>query len=775
MVDHRPRGCPIPPNDARRGLRRARLPGSTRSPSPPRASPDDGVLEVLAAAAASRRPDASSLDPDAPADVSVPRRAAVVRGVGVNLGMEASWTLAFDADRGMGFADEVTLLSPREDAAPGSPSSPPPSPSPSPSPSAPPLESRSGFDPASDRAWRVELGGGACRVDALDGEHRSTLVSWMRTGQWLNGDVARRRLNIKLLRTSPSLEALVREHSMATVAAPPPATVAEPERRGSKRTTRKKGRRGRARARDETRDESASASGSGSAPAAVGSRSTPPRPPAPPGRGALLAVAPRGARVGARVWLAESRVEGDENGWVPHRVEIALPEGVETWVFDEWTPTACGLVLPRVAHQTLPAGDACWYETTATETETFVDRDEDREDAVEDAVEDADGSVDSSSSSVSSSSVSSSSVSSSSPGVSFAMPREGYPSDDPLWPPPAYLGDEDAACRATAARGDGGHVLVLPRLDGDATPGWFVLDTASPGYAVDPSAADALGMPSFGRLSVVGVGAAALAGGLRRGSSVGLGACVVRYPTYMEQALSAALRTPPSPSPSGEDRGLVGAVGTDFLQHCVLEIRAPRRAPGSPTPPPFEVFARDPRTYVASPRVEASWQRVTWISGAPHVRAKIVVADDALGPTSSPEARPAPGDRDDEGGFDGRLFRLSLGAGGTGAIVSARAAAEWNMISRTVGLQPGGVLSGPGEDRSRLARVDPEVVTGRLARVEFRGATFETVRALTHVGGDPPDLGLSPHCDGALCADLFRGCTVVLDLSRDRIAVTQGE
>ena len=122
-----------------------------------------------------------------------------------------------------------------------------------------------------------------------------------------------------------------------------------------------------------------------------------------------------------------------------------------------------------------------------------------------------------------------------------SLPREGYPSDDPAWPPTAYLGDEDAACRATAARGDGGHVLVLPRLDGDATPGWFVLDTASPGYAIDPAAADALGASSFGRLSVVGVGAAALAGKLRRGSSVGLGACVVSYPTYMEQALRAAL------------------------------------------------------------------------------------------------------------------------------------------------------------------------------------------------------------------------------------------
>jgi hypothetical protein len=46
---------------------------------------------------------------------------------------------------------------------------------------------------------------------------------------------------------------------------------------------------------------------------------------------------------------------------------------------------------------------------------------------------------------------------------------------------------------------------------------------------------------------------------------------------------------------------------------------------------------------------------------------------------------------------------------------------------------------------------------------------------LTHTNGDPPDLGFSPHVDGALCADLFRGCDVVLDLANDRVAVVQRE
>ena len=425
-------------------------------------------------------------------------------------------------------------------------------------------------------------------------------------------------------------------------------------------------------------------------------------------------MAPRGARVGARVWLAESRVEGDEGGWVPHRVEMALPEGVETWVLGEWTRAACGFVLPRVAHQTLPAGDACWYETTETETiET-------------DGNDDGDGSVDEETDGTETTTRPSPSSSVSAPRVSFAMPREGYPSDDPAWPPTAYLGDEDAACRATAARGDGGHVLVLPRLDGDATPAWFVLDTASPGYAIDPAAADALGASSFGRLSVVGVGAAALAGKLRRGSSVGLGACVVSYPTYMEQALRAALRTPPSPVRSTEEPiGLVGALGTDFLQHCVLEIRAPRRAPGSPTPPPFEVFARNPRTYVASPRVEASWQRVTWISGAPHVRAKVVVADDALAP-----GRDARGETRARGPRrQGRVRRAALqtvprrGGDGCDRLRASGGGMEHDQSYRRAAAR--GACC-PGRGRTG---VDSRAWTRRWSRGDWRGWNFEARRS----------------------------------------------
>lgn len=65
-------------------------------------------------------------------------------------------------------------------------------------------------------------------------------------------------------------------------------------------------------------------------------------------------------------------------------------------------------------------------------------------------------------------------------------------------------------------------------------------------------------------------------------------------------------------------------------------------------------------------------------------------------------------------------------------------------------------------------------MSGRIARLELRGARFDGVRVLAHTGAvDPPDLGLAESAAGVLCADLFRGCRVVLDFGRKRMAVVQ--
>ena len=790
---------------------------------------------MLAGAAAARRP--GGVVPGA-GDKDV----VLLEGVGTHLGMRSTWRLAFadgaDGAAALAFADEVALV---PDGAPGA--------------SATPLEARSGFDPALEAgegaAWAESLGGGVSRRECpgADGEHRSTLASWARTGQWLEPG-ARRRLNVKLLRLGVPLRVLVDEHSMAPEEVPPEAVEPEPvspraetrKKRDKRRRKKKATRRTRAfpwdtntnKKGDEDDEEETSSSFKTSC-------LPPPSPPEiPKGEGALVALAARGGKIGARAWLrrvgasatddvasfreafffstlnpSESDADAERNfsraleqkWWVLHRLELALPEGVETWVFDAYAVDDDAKVAqPRVAHQTLPGGDRCEFELTRTSVmKTRAVSQNARLDVSSAVTEDKNDKNDADDI------------------VSFDAPPEGYRGGfDARWPRVAFVLPRGAVDRAKekenlaeeeqtkappstvallAGRGDGGHVLLRPSVNGVPAPGWFAIDTSSCGNAIDPEYADALHMPAFGRLAVVGAAAASLAGAFRRCDRVDVGACRVTSPLFMEQALAGAMRCPAltsddsSPGVSDASNGssgrLLGTLGTDFLQHCVLEIRAPKRVPGSPKPAAFEILAHDPAAFAANvpARVAVAWQRLTWISGAPHVRARVFVADDSLSPEPPAERKRSPAeprrsfssthpeeeDENDTDAFDGRLFRLALGAGGTGAIVAHRAAMEWRMVERTVGLQPGGVLSAAGEDRARFARVDEEVVTGRLARLEFRGAAFDTVRALTHTRGDPPDLGFSPHVDGALCADLFRGCDVVLDLANDRVAVVQRE
>lgn len=786
------------------------------------------MLDVLAGAAAARRP--GGVAPGA-GDKDV----VLLEGVGTHLGMRSRWRLAFSDAEGsaegaaaLAFADEVAL---DPDGAPGA--------------SATPLEARSGFDPALERgeggAWAESLGGGVSRREwsGADGEHRSTLATWVRSGQWLEPG-ARRRLNVKLLRIGVPLRVLVDEHSMAPEEVSPEAVELDVQpaaaRRSRKKKRKKSGKRIRfpfpaADSNEDARNEDAR--NEDAEKTSVSVCLPPPSPPGvPEGEGALLALAARGGKVGARVWLRRvgdspaddvasfreafvssagvlKKTDDAENQdvslsdafcfkkknesdfqaalehtwWVVHRAELALPEGVETWVFDAYAAGGDAKIVarPNLAHQTLPGGDRCEFRATRARKCRAQLENDDAE------LEKENGN-----------------------GVSFDAPPEGYRGAfDARWPRVAaddevdvrpssssQMNDRDAsdvASAVAAARGDGGHVLIRPFVNGAAAPGWFAIDTSSCGHAIDPEYADALGAPAFGRLAVVGAAAASLAGAFRRGDEVAVGAARVPSPLFMEQALAGAMRCPALPGDGASTSNaagvgrLLGTLGTDFLQHCVLEIRAPRRAPGSPQPAAFEVLAHDPSAFAANvpARVAVAWQRVTWISGAPHVRARVLVADDALTPEPPAERAPSPAEprgvgptgdgRDDSNATDGRLFRLALGAGGTGAIVARRAAEEWRMVERTVGLQPGGVMSAPGSERARFARVDDAVVTGRLAKLEFRGATFENARALTHLNGDPPDLGFSPHVDGALCADLFRGCDLVLDLGNDRVAVVQRE
>ena len=412
-------------------------------------------------------------------------------------------------------------------------------------------------------------------------------------------------------------------------------------------------------------------------------------------------------RVGGRVFV-------DESTGLAWRAEFYHQRGVEQWTFEGWERVEIGdgveVAVPRTARRVHAEGQVTTYVTEST--------------TLSEATSDY-----------------------------FQTPRERAEWARPIsW----LLENNPDGVEIDACRGEGGHFLVKPRVetaDGSrfADDSWFVLDTASTALAIAPHVADAAKMTSFGSMSITGV-AAPLEGALRLGHKLRLGSFVMGDPIFMEQNLDGAVRVP-------NNERLGGVLGCPSFAHAVLSIRAPMRVPGSRDAPKITVKVTEPAMYSPSAEVSRAWMPLTFISGVPYVELSYTIANDGFqGVTDQVMERKG-------------LFKLSIGTGGVGVILSAKVASEADVANRTRALTPGGIMSGPGESSGRLQRIGDEIVTGRIETLRFKGFECKNVRAVLHLDGDPPDVDVSPHADGAICADAFRGCELIIDLTNARIAV----
>ncbi len=122
-----------------------------------------------------------------------------------------------------------------------------------------------------------------------------------------------------------------------------------------------------------------------------------------------------------------------------------------------------------------------------------------------------------------------------------------------------------------------GHLLVRPRLDGRDV-GWFILDSGAGVMVIDPGAAAALRLPSFGHQANSGAGAA-LQTSFCRGRTFALGPLTLDRPLYVQIDLSAATKAFHVPA--------AGVCGYDLFSRAVLEVDQGRR----------HLALRDPRRY----------------------------------------------------------------------------------------------------------------------------------------------------------------------------------
>ena len=413
-----------------------------------------------------------------------------------------------------------------------------------------------------------------------------------------------------------------------------------------------------------------------------------------------------GGKVGGRVFV-------DEATGLAWRAEFYHQRGVEQWSFDKWETVDIGggaqASVPRIAHRIHAEGQVTVFSAETTTRRSDAE-------------------------------------------AMFRKPAGAVEwAREKSW----LLKNNPDGVPLEAMRGEGGHFLVKPRVEGpekrqDATS-WFVVDTATAGFAIAPRVADAVSMESFGSMAISGV-AAPLEGALRSADLLCLGAFTLSKPIFMEQSLDGAVRMP-----NGGELG--GVLGCPAFAHTVLSIHAPMRIPGSRDAPKVTVKVIDPAEYAPSNEVERAWMPVIFISGVPYVELEYTIANDGFqGVTEQVMERKG-------------LFKLAIGTGGVGALLSSKVARDADVANRTHALQPGGIMSGPGESSGRLQRVGDEIVTGRVETIRFKGFEFKNIRAVLHLDGDPGDVDLSPHAEGAICADCFRGCELILDFSNNRIAV----
>ena len=367
--------------------------------------------------------------------------------------------------------------------------------------------------------------------------------------------------------------------------------------------------------------------------------------------------------------------------------------------------------------------------------------------------------------------------------------------------------DAEAPEEVEVWRGEGGHIFCEPSIGGE-TVGLFAIDTSTSCLILDPNVVPAgSDAERFAEHEVQGLGAQPMQTALCRGrGALQLGPLTLERPLFREVSLQGAIRGPPNlPAPVR----VAGVLGYDFLRHCTLELASAPRVPGAGAGP-LKLRIKPPGAKFRSERIEVGWQPLQFIGRVPHTQTALGTSQaetlltvtqfeleqgravaqaeiDALAEGSAKlllqeevreeEVTPEASTRAASVGHEG-LFKLALGVGGTDLIVGSAVARALGLLapSAQFGLNPAGMVSGPGSRDHQMARlqgVEGHVRTVRLQQVAFRGATFSNVRALCYPKGDPEDLELSCYADGVLAGGLFRGCCLVLDYGNRRMSLAQ--
>ena len=466
---------------------------------------------------------------------------------------------------------------------------------------------------------------------------------------------------------------------------------------------------------------------------------------------------------------SSSELNGGGGGWMPRGMDVVMCGDTITWDFLDWTEYDCSsngggnggtkaaMQVPRLStHCSMNGGEQCLVVESVEWS--MADNDEDL----------------------------------------FILPTTSTSAVSFLPADSTFLPNVPSSVPAFRSRS--GHVIVRALINDNFDHyHYFILDTGASGFVIEPSAADALGLESFGEIHITGM-AGKIPGKFRRAKTFQIGPLQMKDPVFMEMQCGGLV--------TGGPGRVIGIIGFEVFRRAIVDIPAfctrveGRRevekeraevltsiAGAMAVNTFFDIDGAKERKrkmkegavqtetesnhhiYIYHPEVEQGvvedgrlphplpWMDVTVLSQIPHIEA--MISDQKV------------------------LLMVDTGAGGMGLVLNASAATELGVLQKppvAVGAASAATSSssssmvGDGSQSIRgVGGSAAHAVTLRTASLDKLslggGVEFEGVKCLLAAEGATGGVALSYYSSGILCGDLLSRCRLVVDLARKRMAV----
>lgn len=318
-----------------------------------------------------------------------------------------------------------------------------------------------------------------------------------------------------------------------------------------------------------------------------------------------------------------------------------------------------------------------------------------------------------------------------------------------------------------------GHLIVEMIInDMNAKPGWFILDTGASGFVIEKSAADSFGLEDFGELHVTGM-SGKVQGQFRCANSIQIGPLKMKDAIFMEMSCSGLVTGAPGP--------VIGIIGEEVFRRSIIHMpERPRNVTvaededdmnaaaamamslntdkkgNKPLRSRSSIFMYHPEDSTALDLVEekiemhdSGWVPITTLASLPHVEVELA--------NESQSCR--------------TLLMVDTGAGGLDIMLKESVSLELSLLDdkdKKSPDSPSKIVRGVGGHDAPSMKMR----TAILEHVRIGDSFFiERTKCLVAPKGVGGGVELSHYSGGILCGGILSQYSLVIDMSRRRMAI----